>query len=222
MGKKVVLVLIALLLIFFVSGAWKFTAPWLIERATNIPQLSSPANSGSNPDKNTCQGKSLATPELIDCARTAGKITKGQRILYLHYALDDYEKLPPEYKSNDPWEGTLIALNVSEAISSAAKFCTFSKEIQTELRKSYPQAVDCTNTQVVFKGWLTTIWGDDFKNKETVRYTISDGKESYKLKTTDEVPSLTDFDRKEVQITGLKTTEPNTIMVISIKTVGAE
>ena len=81
--------------------------------------------------------------------------------------------------------------------------------------------------QVEFRGWLTTIWGDGFSDETTekkseVSYTVSSGTQSYTLQTSDEIPSLLEFNGKEVQITGVKTEDPNTIKVISIKTVSSE
>lgn len=73
--------------------------------------------------------------------------------------------------------------------------------------------------RVKFRGWITTIWGDNPTTGESVIvYTISDGKQSYTLQVSEEVPNLMEFNGKEVQITGVETEIPDTIKVISIKT----
>ena len=75
--------------------------------------------------------------------------------------------------------------------------------------------------QIEFRGWLTTIWGDGFNNGKTGKsvtiYTVSNGKQSYQLQTSSEMPSLLEFDRKEVLVIGITTEDPNIIKVISIK-----
>ena len=63
------------------------------------------------------ESRNLATPELILQALEAGQIDTDTANLYLAYALGDYEKLPQEYRSDAPWEGTLTLLNLTEALS---------------------------------------------------------------------------------------------------------
>ena len=47
------------------------------------------------------------TPYLIEQARTRGDIDAQTADLYLAYAYYDYDKLPKDYQSNEPWHGTL-------------------------------------------------------------------------------------------------------------------
>ena len=55
-----------------------------------------------------------ATPELLNEAVARGDLTQAQADLYLAYALTDYEKLPREYHSSVPWDGTLPLLHLQE------------------------------------------------------------------------------------------------------------
>jgi len=136
----------------FRFGWWKIGAPWLIESVTSIasiplfhPGTTSPVQTG-NIASDQCKksaNKKLSTLELIDCAFKQGKITAEKRLLYFYYALGNYEKLPPEYDSTTPWDGTLPAEELTEAITSKEIFCKFSPETQNELRTGFPQAVTC-------------------------------------------------------------------------------
>lgn len=54
--------------------------------------------------------RELSTPELIERDFDNSIITNEQRLLYLAYAVGDYESLPAEYQSNIPWDGTLVVL----------------------------------------------------------------------------------------------------------------
>jgi hypothetical protein len=60
--------------------------------------------------------KNLATHELILQALETGQIDADTANLYLAYALGDYQKLPQEYRSDAPWEGTWTLLNLTEAL----------------------------------------------------------------------------------------------------------
>jgi hypothetical protein len=47
------------------------------------------------------------TPFLIEQARKLGTLDTATADLYLAYAFYDYEKLPKDYRSQEPWHGTL-------------------------------------------------------------------------------------------------------------------
>jgi hypothetical protein len=67
--------------------------------------------------ENTAQESGeMATPELIRQALEARQIDTDTANLYLAYAIGDYDKLPEEYRSDVPWEGTLPLLDLSEAL----------------------------------------------------------------------------------------------------------
>ena len=71
------------------------------------------------------------TPDLILVALQAGKIDADTANLYLAYALSTYDKLPKEYQSNTPWEGTLILQQLTSALrtESAGRYQTEIAEI---------------------------------------------------------------------------------------------
>ena len=54
----------------------------------------------------------VATPELIARAVELGSIDQESGDLYLAYALFDWERLPQEYRSDVPWDGTLPLLQL--------------------------------------------------------------------------------------------------------------
>lgn len=92
----------------------------------------------------------------------------------------------------------------------------------TPLIKPNPSTITTAkndNEEVEFKGLITTVYGDNFKDKAIIIYRISDGKKSFQLQTSAKIPNLAEFDRKEVQITGLKTANPNVLQVISIQVI---
>ena len=55
-----------------------------------------------------------ATPELLAEAVARGELSQAQADLYLAYALTDYKKVPSEYRSTVPWDGTLPLLHLQE------------------------------------------------------------------------------------------------------------
>ncbi|HXV44584.1 MAG TPA: hypothetical protein VEC96_16100, partial [Anaerolineae bacterium] len=60
----------------------------------------------------------LSTPQLIEAAVVNGELDQETANLYLAYALNDYEKLPAQYRSDVPWDGTFPLLHVQEAVKS--------------------------------------------------------------------------------------------------------
>jgi hypothetical protein len=53
---------------------------------------------------------------LIDTARKRGNIDEVTANLYLAYALGDYAKLPQEFQSDVPWDGTLPLLSLHKSL----------------------------------------------------------------------------------------------------------
>ncbi len=60
---------------------------------------------------------SPTTPELIEAAREAGALDQERAALLLAYALFDYDSLPPRFRSERPWDGTLPLLRLQETLS---------------------------------------------------------------------------------------------------------
>jgi hypothetical protein len=57
------------------------------------------------------------TPQLIDDALGAGRITRTQATLYTAWALVRPEAVPAEFVSSTPWDGTLELLQVEHALA---------------------------------------------------------------------------------------------------------
>lgn len=85
----------------------------------------------------------LSTPQLINYAFENGEIREGQRLLYLAYAIYDYELLPDEFRSNVGWEGTSIVAELKEKVSDLSVLCDFDKDVVLELQRIFPDAAEC-------------------------------------------------------------------------------
>ena len=57
------------------------------------------------------------TPQLIDDARTSGRITSAQATLYTAWALVRPDAVPAEFVSTTPWDGTLAMLQVKRDLA---------------------------------------------------------------------------------------------------------
>ncbi len=96
--------------------------------STHVSAVSAtPVAAGAPPHTNTLPTNSphtnmqaLTTPELIAQDLAQGLISPEQQLLYLAYALSDYEKLPAQYRSNQPWDGTLPLLKLRRESGSIA------------------------------------------------------------------------------------------------------
>lgn len=58
------------------------------------------------------------TPQLIEAARQAGEIDQETADLYLAYALSGNQNLPEQYRSFQPWDGTLPILHLHRAMKT--------------------------------------------------------------------------------------------------------
>lgn len=77
----------------------------------------------------------LSTPELIGQAYIKGEITSEERLLYLAYAIFEYESLPSRFRSNVGWHGTFILAELQEAANSPSVFCNMSPYIRSEFQR---------------------------------------------------------------------------------------
>ncbi len=89
----------------------------------------------------TVAAAAFSTPELIDAAYASGEIDAGERILYLAYAVYDYEALPAAFQSSTPWRGSMTVAEIKESVASP-DFCTFDPEVQEELQQLLADAAD--------------------------------------------------------------------------------
>ena len=89
------------------------------------------------------KSQKYSTPDLIQLAFAKDEINEEERLLYLAYALGDYDKLPARFHSNYPWSGTLIILELREAARSKSVMCKLSPYAQSELRRILREGVMC-------------------------------------------------------------------------------
>jgi hypothetical protein len=71
-----------------------------------------PATAGSRES----DSEALATPQLIERAVRRGQIDRPTGYLYLAYALGAHRRLPAEYVSDVPWDGTVPLLRLRERV----------------------------------------------------------------------------------------------------------
>lgn len=92
-------------------------------------RIETPPSGGAGDPSSATASKLLSAPELIEQDFASGKITEEQELLYLAYALNDYEKLPIQYHSQVPWDGTMVALKLHNASA-----LDFSIEVQNAVK----------------------------------------------------------------------------------------
>ena len=86
----------------------------------------------------------LSTPELIDQAFARGEITEEERLLYLAYALYEYESLPTRLLSNVGWRGTSTVMELENAISTPFVLCSMSPYVRSEFQRIFNlDAITC-------------------------------------------------------------------------------
>lgn len=88
----------------------------LISGLSPSAALSNPPPQEPPPDLST--ENQMTTPQRIEAALASGEIDQDTANLYLAYALADYERLPVQYRSNLPWDGTLPLLRLQEAMQT--------------------------------------------------------------------------------------------------------
>lgn len=89
------------------------------------------------------KSQKFSAPDLIQLAFARGEITEEERLLYLAYALHDQTKLPTRFHSNYPWSGTLIIMDLREAVTSKSVMCKLSPFAQIELKRMLHEGVIC-------------------------------------------------------------------------------
>jgi len=86
----------------------------------------------------------LSTPELIDQALARGEINEEEWLLYMAYALYEYESLPVHLLSNVAWYGESEGQEVDEAVASPEKLCSMSPYVRSELLRLVKKTDDDT------------------------------------------------------------------------------
>lgn len=89
--------------------------------------------------------QNLSTPELIDRAYNRGQITEEERLLYLAYAIYEYESLPTRLRGSVEWEGSSVIMDLNRAVVSPATVCSMSPYVQNELRRVLPNKLATCN-----------------------------------------------------------------------------
>jgi hypothetical protein len=89
------------------------------------------------------ESRRFSTPELIDKAYVAGRISEEERLLYLAYAIFEYESLPARFHSNIGWSGTSTIMELSQAANSPSVLCSMSPEIRSEFQRLLEPKITC-------------------------------------------------------------------------------
>lgn len=85
----------------------------------------------------------LSTPELIDQALAKGEITEEERLLYLAYAVYEYESLPARFRGNVGWRATFVVRELHEAVNTPSIFCSMNPHIQSEFQRLFNPETTC-------------------------------------------------------------------------------
>jgi hypothetical protein len=76
-----------------------------------------------------------STLDLIDQAFEREEITSEQRLLYLAYAMYEYESLPNQFRGTKGWRGTLTAWELYEVANNASILCSMIPDIRSEIQR---------------------------------------------------------------------------------------
>lgn len=87
--------------------------------------------------------RKLSTPDLIGKAYIEGKISEEERLLYLAYAMFEYESLPKRFHGSAPWSGTFILAELYEAANSPSVLCSMSPSIRSEFQRLLHPKITC-------------------------------------------------------------------------------
>jgi hypothetical protein len=85
----------------------------------------------------------LSTPELIDQALARGEITEEERLLYLAYAVYEYESLPARFRGNVGWRATSVVAEIYEVVGSPSMLCSMSPHVRREFQRLFNQETTC-------------------------------------------------------------------------------
>ena len=116
------LTIIACLLVLSILSAQSMT----------LPSLASSGPAGLDEETQDSQD----TPSKIETDYQLSKITADQRLLYLLYAVYDYDALPAAYHSQVPWSGTLVVAELKQTYAAIqAGEAPVSGPVQTEFER---------------------------------------------------------------------------------------
>jgi hypothetical protein len=83
----------------------------------------------------TSTSQYLDTPTLINQAFDRGEISGEERLLYLAYAVFEYESLPARFHGNLEWFGEGVLEEIEQAANSPEVFCSMSPHIRSEFQR---------------------------------------------------------------------------------------
>ncbi|MEW5867982.1 MAG: hypothetical protein AB1894_01805 [Chloroflexota bacterium] len=114
-------------------------------------------------------GDSQTTPQLIEAARQAGEIDQETADLYLAYALSGNQNLPEQYRSYQPWDGTLPILHLRRAMKTMQPGATratvqavLAGACDTESSGSLPNSMLTTNFYIEYGSLGAVLTINDF------------------------------------------------------------
>ena len=87
--------------------------------------------------------RKLSTPDLIGKAYVEGEISEEERLLYLAYAMFEFESLPKRFHSNAPWSGTFIVEELYQAANSPSVLCSMSSDVRSEFQRLLKPKITC-------------------------------------------------------------------------------
>ncbi len=89
------------------------------------------------------KSQDLSTPVIIDQAWAKGEITGEERLLYLAYAVFEYDSLPTRFRSNVGWRGTSILEDLEKAANSPSVLCSMSPDVRSEFQRLFNPDTTC-------------------------------------------------------------------------------
>ena len=93
--------------------------------------------------ENAPSDPAVSTPVLIQHAFDQGEITEGERLLYLAYAVYEYDSLPTQFQSDVGWRGTEFVREIRQATDNPAVMCRLESAVQNELRRVLGSGAIC-------------------------------------------------------------------------------
>lgn len=85
----------------------------------------------------------FSTLQLIDQAYSKGEITAEYRLLYMAYALYEYESLPIRFRGNAGWRGTSTVMELHKVISTPSVLCSMSPFVRSEFQRLFDLEMSC-------------------------------------------------------------------------------
>ena len=79
--------------------------------------------------------KKFSTPQLMEKAFVEDEISEEVRLLYLAYAIYEYESLPTRFRGNVGWRGTSTVEELNEAANSPSVLCSMSTDVRSEFQR---------------------------------------------------------------------------------------